>query len=153
MQICNPCLTFAVVNRYDTMYKTHIQQRNEDFAATCRRILSSPEGEAIGTDVDALVMKALASAPLHYYVSRERAFEVYRVHSRGGRVREGLWTEFCADVDAVLALRPWLGELKAVDFVAAYKRPSRFHFSLATGRRIISPCLGRALKFRNNLYL
>lgn len=135
------------------MYKTQIQQRNEAFAATCRRILASPESETIGNNVDALVLRALATAPLRYYVSRERAFEVYRVHARGGRVRAGLWTEFCADVDAVLASRPWLGEAKAVDFVAAFKHPSRFYFSLATGRRIISPYLRRSLDFKKNLCL
>lgn len=132
------------------MFKTQTQLRNEAFVMTCMRLLESISGESLSS-AEELVSKAISVSPLHYFVSRERAMEVYRTHLRGGAVRDGLWTEFCSDVDGVLEGRPWLGVEKAVDFVVSFKRPSRYYLSVRTGRRIIAPYLVRCLKNRIKL--
>lgn len=127
------------------MYKTQVKLRNEAFSAGCRRLA---ERASYGS-LEELAAAGLAELrPLHYYVELERAREVYRAHRLGVAVRRGQWEEFCVDVDKVLESRPWLGEKRAVDFVVSFGRPTRYHFSTNTGRRILAGAFRKEVWYR-----
>ncbi|MDE6277238.1 MAG: hypothetical protein K2M06_03935 [Muribaculaceae bacterium] len=133
------------------MYKTEIMRRNEAYVEAFRRMLEASGGAGSHEELKALAARALEQRPPHYYVTHERAQEILKLYRRGVAPRPGVWRELCDDVDRELAVRPHLGDARALDFVLCFKRPSRYHMSLSTAWRIILRHMEMCVAFKSKL--
>ncbi len=130
------------------MYKTETMRRNDAYVAAFERLLDTEGGAGTHAELRALAFRTLEMRPPRYFVSQQRAMDVYRAHRSGKKLKRGLWEEFCADVDCELGARPWLETERAINFVLCFKRPSRYYMSRETAWRLIAKRMEKCVAFR-----
>ncbi|MDE6310521.1 MAG: hypothetical protein K2L96_01725 [Muribaculaceae bacterium] len=130
------------------MYKTETMRRNDAYIAAFERLLDTEGGAGTYEELRELSARVLEMRPPRYFVSQQRAQDVYKAHRCGHKLRPGLWEEFCEEVDRELNARPWLKAERAINFVLCFKRPSRYYMSRETAWRLIAKRMDRCLAFR-----
>ena len=129
------------------MIKQETFDRDADFAAVCRRLLAGYRRSHRRISFSEFVREAMNTRPGHHYVAFESAMRLLYNMRRGRRKAfvnfdtAQKWAELNDQVNRTMARRPCLSFPRAVAFVLACKRPSRFYIPERRARAIVREVL------------
>lgn len=125
------------------------------FVGQAMRVLSSALKNSERLSRAQLIERTLATRPPAYFVSYEYASRVlHRIEGAepgavGTSLRTGMWLELADDVRTTMSARN-LSFSKALTFVLAYRRPSRWYISAGHAATLLRGHIreSRAVSFR-----
>ncbi|GFI14597.1 hypothetical protein IMSAGC008_02157 [Muribaculaceae bacterium] len=125
---------------------SHTKERNRDFIEVCLSIIRREQRSGKSPSLAAVVAEALSRSPRCHYVAYDRASEILHMLERSGsagiatsnlqRVR---WLELYSQVREAIDGPRKLSFDKALSFVLAFRRPSRFYIHPARAIRLLRP--------------
>lgn len=120
------------------------QLRNLDFIALCRAIAADKLKNGQLATIREILEEAIMTPPKAHYIDFDDAVRMLRrIENTGLRnftsneLQRDKWIEFHDQVREAMNSRRRLSFLSAVAFVLAFRRPSRFYFSIHTARKIV----------------
>lgn len=137
--------------------KDLILARNGDFRRRCIRIFNSDYNEGAIRPLDSVLERAINTRPLCHYLSYDTASKRLHAIRRHGltnvvkeKIARQMWAELAGQVSEIMSQHPDKSFEKALSFVLNFCRPSRFHISLDTARRIVAPDVSYHLSYNTS---
>lgn len=125
---------------------SHTAERNRNFIELCLSIIRREQRAGKSPGLAAVVSEALAQPPRCHYVAYDRASEVLHRFERSGldgiasdSLQRSRWLELYAQVRQAMDGPRKLSFDKALSFVLAFRRPSRFYIHPARAIRLLRP--------------
>lgn len=141
----NMCCIFVPSNFKITVMQKATQARDAEFISVCRQIIERYNRSGHRCSLSLVLDEALAHAPRCHYVSYDYASRVLHQMEMAGGVPAGTtlrrlrWAELYNQVKETMEGPRRLTFDKALSFVLAFRRPSRFYIDRARATRLLRP--------------
>ena len=132
--------------------KNLTKNRNAEYARRCIEIFERhPRPGGARPPAEVLTLRPAMRPHSHYLSYDTASSKLHAIERHGidslvaGENTRALYTELGAQVADVMSKRRKLSFDQALSFVLNFCRPSRFHMSLDTARRIITPYISYSI--------